>query len=196
VGYVCFSDTDLPAVRPWEIRRVKRHHPENVLEGKRFKCQPHKHLPNYDYSIWMDANVVLKVNPMQLLHWLGDADIALFRHPDRKCLYAEARACLGLRLDKPRRINEQIRRYKREGYDKSFGLYDCSFIIRKNTPEVNALGEAWWAEIRANSRRDQISFPYICWKCGIRPKIITKGNSRRGNPYIRHRHHRKKRGRR
>lgn len=36
----------------------------------------------------------------------------------------------------------------------------CTIILRRNTAEVAAANNAWWAELTAKSSRDQFSFPY------------------------------------
>jgi hypothetical protein len=47
----------------------------------------------------------------------------------------------------------------------------------------------WWNEISLNSKRDQISLPYVLWRHGVKP--LTPGfNYSRNNPYFRVRKHR------
>lgn len=191
--FVCFADV-LPEVGgPWEVRLVKRHHRENVLEGKRFKCQPHVHLRSYGYTIWQDANIVLKASPRFFLQYLRGADVALFRHPDRRCAYREADVCRAYGLDKARRIQAQMGRYEAEGFPRNYGLFDCSFIVRRHTPEVNAMGELWFQEIRGGSRRDQLSFTYVLWKMGLKAAVIPGVRGKR-NPYVVHHRHVGRRG--
>lgn len=187
--WVCFADVRLEAVAPWEVRLKSRQFRENVMEGKRFKCCPHLHLPNYRYSVWQDASVRLKVAPQVFLEFLQGADIALMRHPNRDCAYREAKVCRDYRLDKPKRLRGQADRYRREGFPERWGLWDCSFIVRRHTPEVNVFGELWLAEIEANSRRDQISFPYLAWKMGITVADITARRGRK-NRFMAHGRHR------
>jgi hypothetical protein len=188
---VYFSDTSLDVPGPWRLKKIGRHHPGNVLEGKRFKCQPHKHLGDVEYSIWQDANIVMRASPQWFVQHLKNADVALFAHPDRKCLYREAKVCMNWKLDRAERIYPQLDRYVKEGMPRRWGLFDCSFIVRRHTDEINGMGEMWWNEIRNNSRRDQLSFPYCAWKLGVKIAVIS-GCPRRGgkNPLLRYHHHR------
>jgi hypothetical protein len=41
-------------------------------------------------------------------------------------------------------------------------------MLRRHTPAVNAFNEAWWDEIARGSKRDQLSFPYVARKVGLR----------------------------
>ena len=189
---VCFADVRPEMAGGWELRIIPRVHGESVMEGKRFKCLPHRRLPNYDYSIWMDANIRMTAPPLFFLQFLRSADIALMPHPDRRCAYREAKICRDYRLDKLSRIKAQEARYRRAGFPERWGLWDCSFIVRRHTPEVNVLGELWYEEIRKGSARDQISFPFVCWKMGIRVANLPFRRGRK-NKYVRHRRHRKKR---
>jgi hypothetical protein len=58
-------------------------------------------------------------------------------------------------------------------------------ILRRHTPAVAAFNEAWWAEIQAGSRRDQVSFTYVAWKLGLRYATIKV---REKNGFKKHRH--------
>ena len=130
------------------------------MEAKIYKILFHKFIKE-EYSIWIDGNVFLKFQEDYYYKLLGDYDIAVKQHPGWNCLYEEAKQCKLQKKDKFSLIDKQIEKYRNEGYPENAGLAECQMIIRRNTPEVRRLCEAWWAEICANSSRDQISFPYI-----------------------------------
>ncbi len=45
------------------------------------------------------------------------------------------------------------------------GLTATGIIFRKNNDQqLIKVMEDWWEEIQNNSRRDQLSFCYVCWK--------------------------------
>lgn len=114
------------------------------------------------WSVWIDANLFLKVSEKELIELAGDSDMAVFKNPYRKNIFDEGMECIRLGLDDEETISEQLLRYKNEGFDiNGSGLGACFLIIRKNTPEINRLNEKWWAEICRGSSRDQISFPYV-----------------------------------
>ncbi len=130
------------------------------MEAKIYKVLFHKFIED-EYSIWVDGNFFLKYQEDQYYSLLGDYDIAVMQHPKRNCVYEEAEECKKWNKDKHEIINEQVAKYRKEGYPEENGLGECNFIIRRNTPEMRRLHEAWWAEICRHSSRDQISFPYI-----------------------------------
>lgn len=113
------------------------------------KVLSHKFIKDADYTIWLDSNLKLNIDPLYLLEYFDYPKIGIFSHT-RNTINEEIKACSS--LDTPERLN-----YHK---DKP-GKLACSFlIVRKNCEEVNKLNEAWWAEVCAGSSRDQLSFPY------------------------------------
>jgi hypothetical protein len=165
----------------WDNRRTARH----------FKACPHRYI-DADVWIWVDGNVRLLAPPEVIVEqYLGGDDLAIFRHPDRACLFAEAQFCAQHGKDKPAVLQAQTDRYKREGMPRNWGLPETRVVIRRNTPQMRELGEAWWAEMERHSVRDQVSIPYVCWKLGIRWKEIPgrcwPGNKSEHFYYAKHR---------
>tara|TARA_B100000315_G_C14567517_1_gene583734 strand:- start:711 stop:1370 length:660 start_codon:yes stop_codon:yes gene_type:complete len=143
---LCFTDYD----------RFK----SNRMNSKIFKILPHLFF-DADYSIWVDCNIFLKVASEDLINLLGEKNIAVVRHPNNNCIYDEAKVVIKAKLDDPEVVNEQINRYKRNGYKKNQGMGMCGIIVRKHTERIGRLNEKWWAEICRGSSRDQISFNYV-----------------------------------
>lgn len=141
----------------WDNRRTARH----------YKACPHRYMPDADVWIWVDANVRARVKPELLVERYTGA-LATFKHWDRDCLYDEAAFCAKVHKDNPRTLASQAARYAYAGMPRHWGLAATRVVIRRNTPEIVALNEAWWAEMEAWSLRDQVSLPYVCWKQGIR----------------------------
>jgi len=137
---------------------------DKFLEPRRnarfYKALSHLFIED-EYSLWTDGNIKLKVSEEEFIKLMGDYDVMAFNHPyDRDCLYQEAEECIKLGLDYPELIEEQVARYKKEGFKEHQGLWHTCTILRRHTPEVKRLNEKWWAEICRGSLRDQISFPY------------------------------------
>ena len=160
----------------------KFHHPNR--NAKIYKVLSHQFLET-DYSIWVDGNITLLVDPEVLIkEFLGDADIAVWKHFNRDCIYEEHEAAKGLYEDGiihnenvHAETDEQISRYNRNKFPKNYGLGECNVIIRKHSPQVEAFNNYWWSEICRWSFRDQLSFPYVINKF---PKL--KVNFIKGNP--------------
>ena len=88
-----------------------------------------------------------------------------FNHYDNDCIYQEKKACLSLKKDVPEIMEQQMERYRLEGYPKNNGLIDSGILVRElHNEKVRKVMETWWKEILNGSRRDQLSFNYACWK--------------------------------
>ena len=146
----------------WGPRRTARH----------YKALPHRYMPDADVWIWLDGNVQMSVTPKAAVaRWLK-GDLATFKHWDRSCLYDEAAFCAKIGKDVPFTLDEQTRRYRASGMPKHWGLAATRVVMRRNTPAIRALNEAWWAEMEAGSVRDQVSLPFVCWQAGLRWDVI------------------------
>ena len=99
-------------------------------------------------------------------------DLAIPKHPDRDCAYVEAAFCARRGKDRAETLTRQAQAYRKAGLPERWGLAETRVVIRRNTPEIVALNEAWWAEIKRHSLRDQVSLPFVCWKSGVRWNVI------------------------
>jgi hypothetical protein len=132
------------------------------------------HFCDAEYSIWIDGNVALRVGPYHLVEtYLNGYDLAVFRHPDRNCIFEEAATCIECGLDDPDIIRGQVRRYADAGYAKNLGLAEANVIIRRHTNHIIEFNRTWWAEYCTHSVRDQLSFMYSINKTGVRINWIT-----------------------
>lgn len=169
--YVAYLDTPYSS-STWEIRKAPDIFRDSRRNSRLPKLLPHLYCET-EYNIWIDGNVSLTKPPKELItRYLKDHDIALFKHPKRDCVYDEAVRCATGGLDDPETIIEQVTRYEKAGYAKNKGLCECGIILRRHTPKVRELDEAWFAEYCRGSVRDQISFMYAVDKVGIRLNVI------------------------
>ncbi len=171
-------------------------HKDPTRNARMIKILPHRFLPEYDYAIWIDGNIKISadrhyINNL-LKNCLGESGIALYRHPDRTCIYKEAEACIDLNKDDPQLIKEQMDTYRSGGYPINNGLVMSCVVIRDNkSPEIMKLSKDWWNELKNFSRRDQLAFNYITWKNNIKYGIIP-GNAYGNKHFLRIRHKVKK----
>ena len=174
VDYVCFTDNPELKSNIWKIRPI----PEELLGYSKVKQQrgvkilPHRYLPEYDISIWIDANVDTKGNLNEYLKGLDFTKYSVFipEHPARKCIYQEKEMCVKIKKIKGDQIKiaeRQMQRYKDEGFPANYGLVQSNIVIRKHNDEYSKkLMELWWSELKDYSHRDQLSFNYALWKVG------------------------------
>ena len=141
------------------------------------KIMPHKNFVT-DYSIWIDSNISLMLDPWKIVEYLGENDIAFFSHHwGHDCIYQEVENIITFHKDDPQRVRAQADRYRKEGYPAHNGLIWGKVIVRRHTPTVAKLNQAWWDEIVRDSHRDQLSFNYVSWKLGIPYSTITAKSS-------------------
>ncbi len=159
-----------------------------VYEARRSKMLGHLYFPDSGILIWMDANIKLRISESEAVkRYLGDADLAVFKHPARDCLYEEIKI---LRTDRRfrsdpwlmRLLEEQEKHYRSLGFPEKAGLWETNLILRRNIPRVNELFESWWAELCRWQFRDQVSFSHVLKNHpGVRFKEII-GEDIRTNP--------------
>ena len=208
--FFCFTDQDFKS-DIWKIKKVKPEFDDPVRSAKIYKILPHKFLSEYETSIWIDGNLLIRGDVNKLINdYLKNNNLAVFSHNQhtkrwrklfwikntedcRDCIYDEAKFLLrigedGKYKDDPELIIKQVERYKQEGYPEHNGLVVGMIILRKhNEKDVMQTMEYWWREIQNGSRRDQLSFNYVAWKNKLN-FVYMKGDSRR-NKWFLHRQH-------
>lgn len=198
--FVCFTDVDFKS-DVWQVRKEEPTHQDPVRSAKRYKILPHKFLKDYDQSIWIDGNMLVRGDVNKLIDkYLYKNNIAFYDHArlpndSRNCVYEESDILMkmfktGKYKDDPYLIKKQIEKYRKNGYPCKNGLISGMIILRNhNKKNIVTAMKDWWAEIEDNSRRDQLSFNYIAWKNNLKLKYI-KGDSR-DNKYFLHTQHKK-----
>ena len=163
IDYICFTNDSKMSSDVWQIRVLDPHFPKDMTRSARLpKICPHRFLGEYDYSLYIDGNMLLNVIP-DVLALLEGKTIAIERHPKkRNCIYAEADACKKSHRGNPKEIDKQTDIYRNMGVPKNVGLYVTWMIVRKHNDErLSILSEIWWEHLCSYSVRDQISFPVV-----------------------------------
>jgi hypothetical protein len=173
VGYVAFLDREDSSSAGWEVRRASDLFLDPCRNAKAPKVLAHQYLPEADISLWVDGNIRLKAPISALIdECLQTTDIAVFQHHERDCIYDEADYCISANLDASGVIRHQMSRYLAAGYPRHNGLVMAGVLLRRHTPQMEALENAWWAEICRGSRRDQLSFNYVAHRLSTKYGII------------------------
>lgn len=168
VRYVCFSDQPQKSTRVWEVLPAPIDYSDTRRHSRIYKLLAHRYFPDAEYSIWIDGNIEMAIDPIVAMNqWLMDHDLAFYKHPDRDCIYDEAEACIQLGKDHPDLLRQQVHKYRCEGYPEHNGLVASTVILRRHTPSIALLNERWWEEYIFHSRRDQLSFNYVAHILGI-----------------------------
>jgi hypothetical protein len=173
VDYICFTDMDIKS-DTWKIIKSTPIYSDPNRNAKKYKILPHRYLSEYDCSLWIDGNILVRKDftPLVNKHPYQVFDHNQTRLDPRDCIYKEYGAIMSLGKsnggnykDNPQTMYTQVQRYLDEGYPQNNGLATNPIILRNHNDEhVIRTMEAWWNEIKHNSRRDQLSFDYIMWK--------------------------------
>lgn len=153
--FICFTDNENLKSDFWEIRYIPDELKE-LSDSKKNRCikiLPHKYLPEYDFSIYIDGNIDIKGDINEYVRNNCTPDngyIFIGKHPyGRNCIYDEAIALVDLKKDKKETMFEQVEGYKKEGFPKNYGLTQNSIIFRyHNNSECIKLMECWWNEVK------------------------------------------------
>lgn len=180
--YVCFVDkidgTDKCGV--WQLREFPYKHDDPTRRARYVKLQPHVVLPEYDYSIWHDANVTIANDYIyRRVDDLIDqqALLAFFAHWGRDCAYDEAMECLITGVDKTSKIVGMVLEMVAHRYPRHKGLIESNVIYRNHTnPKVKAADNMWWRCLKLHSKRDQLSLNYVLWRKHLPYELIFHFN--------------------
>ena len=169
--YICFTDSQemiqKKYVGPWEIMPLQFSQLNNSQNNRWHKMHPHILFPNYQTSIYIDANINFKTDKIyKYINALPDnCFIALPRHAKRDCIYEEAISVIENELDTPEKVNVLLNKYRKEGFPPHFGLAENNVIYRRhNNPECIKLMNEWWNIFLKYSQRDQLTLFYLFWK--------------------------------
>lgn len=199
--YICFSnDIKEEKVGVWQIRPIPYSCKDNARLSRFVKILPHKVLSEYDWSLWMDANIQITGKELydKFNEKIREGNLVsqvphLF--PPEDCTYDEIRyAYLCGRCGIVTSI-KQYCRLKREGFPAHFGLFENNVIFRKhNDGLVVAQSQHWWSEFCKYTKRDQFNLMYIFWKNNYYPDYLfgEKQNSRNVSFLQWREHHTKK----
>lgn len=187
---VCFTDNRELSSDHWNIVCVDFIYRDPRRTARLFKCLPHMLFPNHEVSFWIDGNFEVSDAFFEFAGQHHNDGLLCFQHPARDCLYQEAKACLSKGKDDAALIRRQIGRYRHDGMPEHYGLIASGVLVRRHHDDnVIRLCFEWLREINDYSVRDQLAFPFVAWKLGIKYSLFSKSMARA--PGLRYRPHSK-----
>ncbi|MEO0751858.1 MAG: glycosyltransferase domain-containing protein [Pseudomonadota bacterium] len=169
VDFFMFTDGAVPPGSIWQKRGLDYVDADPTRSARFVKTHPHLYFADYDYAIWMDANLALNAHPRDLLAMVdADKPVHSWKHPLRICVFEEARTCMELNKDELETVEADLARLRAEGFPRHAGLIETSVVVTTMAhPGVTKLYTEWWARIDGGSRRDQLSLPPACRAAGV-----------------------------
>ena len=184
--YVCFGD-HAGQDGVWELREIP-FEGSPVLRARWAKMHPHVLLPEYDYSVFMDAN--LCISGAEFYSFISDALVAILQHPERDCVWEELRYCY--LKDKVSTASAFKIHRMLHGMPRHWGLAETNVLARKhNDPQIVDLDELWWRLLQeSGGSRDQLVFTPALHTLGMEPSLLLgPGLNARNVPYINYVNH-------
>ena len=186
--YIMFTDNQYLLSKHqymhWKIRNLEYKKLSNVKNARWHKINAHKILPDYDYSLWVDGNIVIQSEKFfdridALIK--NNIMISVPLHPVRNCIYSEAKTIKALRIDNKNTVNREMLKLRISHYPKNNGLNETCIILRShNNKKIVCLQKKWWNMVKNYSKRDQLSYNWATWKSKIKtcPMFETPGQHR------------------
>jgi hypothetical protein len=171
-GWDCILFTDRPEMPAPGWRIVTLTGEGDAARLSRLpKILPHKYLPEYEYSIYVDAHLYLAAPSLNNLGaFVQWAPFAACRHGERHCVYDELVACARIGKVEAAATIKEAERLAAQRVPADLDLFEGGVLLRRhNDPEVVRLQEAWWQEYcAALVPRDQTSLAVALWRTGGR----------------------------
>lgn len=170
LDYLCFTDIEEKwGTREgvWRYCQVEKKDCKGVPSWEsRYRIMAHEILEDYDYSIWIDSDVVIKGDVIRFCEVYGKGrGFLAFSSAKDGCLYEDMSITNMSTDDLNVKVRKNMKRYQKEGYPKNNGLIDMRVMARSHRDEaVCRMMEAWWQEIEQEAACIENIFNYIAWK--------------------------------
>lgn len=180
----------------WEIRELPVTTGDAGLDSRWPKMHPHELLQDYETSVWIDSNILIKGQELyDATERMIEEDViyAGVTHPDRDSLYAEARKCRDMGYIGWLDLARIHFVYWFRGIPPHTGLLENNLIFRRHLePVIVALDELWWKKVCNFCRRDQLSLIPCMRRFGLVPALLLpRGQNTRNNPGFEYQLHKK-----
>lgn len=142
-------------------------------------------MPGFDFYIWVDGSRTLTSPDFgyYMLHELGDkADLAIFKHPDRKNIFEEygfmkRKMAEGSKYLLSRYqgewLEEQYRVIMEDEKFKDEHLYASTAFAYRPTTRIKQAFKEWWYHKTRYLLHDQIALPYVLAKAHVKVNEIN-----------------------
>ncbi len=188
--YICFSNSIFSSqVGVWSIKPIFYDAVDNTRIARYVKHNPHVVIPEYKYSIWIDSNVQIVDNYLKDRVELMISEqslMATIQHPNKNCIYEDAREVLKLAREHFFPIYNEVKFLLSESYPPNNGLFETNILFRKhNNLTIVDFSELWWGMICKYSNRDQLCQCYLAWKNNLKiDYLLPQGENTTNSPHF------------
>lgn len=169
VDYYLITDSFLEEdmINGWTVIHLNDVFDDPFIANRYCKMHPYELFEGYDLAIYLDGNIlpVSDISRFGVCAQISKTGIAAHGHPERTCLYDEAKTCLLKQRGNPQAIKKWIERLDREQMPHSYGLLEMGVIYYDlHNNNMLTLAEQWWELLlESKTKRDQIVLPYVAW---------------------------------
>ncbi len=180
IPFICFTDDPGLTSKTWEIRPLKLLLGDDYIRSQRdCKLRPHRFLPDFDASLYIDNSVLLKVPPEEIFDAVDlSSGLAMPLHSYRDSVRDEFARVRSQHLDDPARIAEQLDHYSAENPEilEQRPFWAAIMLRDHHNAAMIAAMELWFAHVLRYSRRDQLSNRFVFSKAGLAPHAMEIDN--------------------
>lgn len=193
--YICFSnDIKEEKVGVWRIIPILFDDKDKTRISRYPKLLPHQVLQEYDYSLYLDANIQITGSELyNVINQKIKENVLIAQVPNifRNCIYRDIEIAYRRRKVDFCEAKKQYKHLKQECFPERYGLLENNVILRMhNNPKVIEISKAWWKEYCTYTHRDQFCLMYIYWKYAYMPSyLFGEGENARNVKFLELRKH-------
>ncbi len=148
----------------WMVREFADFGSDDIITSRYPKMHPHTLLSDYEYTVWMDGNLVINSNDFYRAIDKKIEEGIIYsgvKHPDKTCVYEDIVACVHAMRDRTSNILRAANFLLKEHFPRHYGMYENNIILRRtDSVAVQAYNNHWWELYLAYPHRDQFMAPY------------------------------------
>lgn len=185
VDFFVVTDRMFEPLGPWRPVVCPVEHPNPRIRSRYAKANLAALFPAYEWTLWVDGNVALLVDPLDFLEAQTDAqtDVAFFGHVDRSSIIEEVEACHRYGKDRLAVMMDELGHTLPEGRELDDLLVNGSVFFARTAGAAQDFGALWWDMIQSGSQRDQLSLPLALRRTpGLAMRVMPGRPAR--NPYF------------
>lgn len=148
----------------WQVRELDFMVEDNTITSRFPKMNPHIVLPEYEYTLWMDGNLVIRDKAFYVAAKNKIQERVPYsgvKHTVKDCVYVDAISCVHAMRDKFSNIFRAVNFLLSVKFPEHYGMYENNIILRNSTDaRVISFNEQWWKLYLQYPKRDQFTSPY------------------------------------
>lgn len=187
--FVCFTDSrQTLEEEDWHNRDIIEFRPKidewesysPALKAKYFRTHPFAFFKN-QYVIYIDGSAKFQSEfSVELLLWeiLQKSDMLVFKHPDRDCIFEEAKFCKDIEKYKKMQLMKQAEQYKKDWHPEHYWLSATWLLVFNKSESLSYMLDDRWEQNIKRWTQCQISFEAMVRKHHMKRQWIDSKHLR------------------